>query len=34
VAGITTEESLRVAVGEFEWWVSKVLDESGLGEHG
>jgi hypothetical protein len=32
--GAATEQSLRVAVGEFEWWVNKVLDEHSLGEHG
>lgn len=32
--GAGTEQSLRVAVGEFEWWVKKVLDEHPLGEHG
>lgn len=32
--GVATDESLRVAAGEFEWWVMKVLDESVLGEHG
>lgn len=33
-AGAATEQSLRVAVDEFEWWVKKVLDEHALGEHG
>jgi hypothetical protein len=32
--GVATDESLRVAAGQFERWVMKVLDESVLGEHG
>jgi hypothetical protein len=34
VPGAASEQSLRVAVGEFEWWVKKVLDEHALGEYG
>lgn len=32
--GVATDQSLQVAVGWFEWWVRKVLDESLLDEHG
>lgn len=32
--GAATEQSLGVAVGDFEWWVRKFLDEHDLGEHG
>jgi hypothetical protein len=32
--GAATEQSLRVAVGDFEWWAKKVSDEHGLGERG
>jgi hypothetical protein len=32
--GVATDESLRVAAGQFESWVMTVLDEAVLGEHG